>query len=94
MKLVPDIRNWHRWWSVRFGALSGACTAAATAYAAMRTIAPRLVEGVPQVILTSLTVGAMGFGAAGFMARFIDQPNLPVAPPSPPASNDFHQGAE
>lgn len=92
MKFVADIHNWHRWWSVRFGMASGACTAAATAYAAFSNMAPKLVEGVPQSILTVLTVGAMAFGAAGFVARFIQQTNLPPAPPKAPGSNDFHQG--
>lgn len=91
MKLVPDAHNWHRWWSVRLGLLSGACFAAAKAYTALNAMAPQLVAGVPQWILTGLTVTAMGLGAAGFMARFVDQPSLPPASPKPPASNDFHQ---
>jgi hypothetical protein len=91
VKLIADIHNWHRWWSVRLGFLSGVCFAAAGVYAKLDGLAPQLVAGVPQWILTGLTTAAMGLGAAGFVARFIDQPNLPPAPPKPPASNDFHQ---
>jgi hypothetical protein len=81
MKLVADIRDWHKWWSVRLGILSGACFAAAKAYTALNTMAPQLVAGVPQWILTGLTTAAMGLAAGGFIARFVDQ--APAAKPTP-----------
>lgn len=91
MKLVPDIRDWHRWWSVRFGMMSGACFAAAKAYTALNTMAPQLVAGVPQWILTGLTTAAMGLAAGGFIARFIDQTPSPKPSVTVPPPNDFHQ---
>lgn len=76
MKLVADASNWHRWWSMRLGAMSGACFAAAGVYVAMSGMAPKLVAGVPQIILTGIVCTAMAFGAAGYLARPLAQKNL------------------
>lgn len=76
MRLADDVEHFWRFWSVRLGLLSGACSAAAGAYAACNALAPKLVEGVPQWTLTALVLGAMVFAFAGVIARGIDQPKL------------------
>lgn len=88
---IPDIHNWHRFRSVQFGMCGGACGAALTAYGVARAIDPAVVAGVPQWLLTALTVGSMAFAFASVIARAVAQPSLPPKPAVPP-SNDFHQG--
>lgn len=73
MNLVPDVKDWHRWWSVRLAAASAAFSAVVVAYA---TLPPDWLPGLPQAVKTALAVGALlTAGAAGF-ARVVDQPGL------------------
>lgn len=92
MKLIADIHNFHRFRSVQFGMLAGACGTALAAYGVALAISPTVVSGVPHWLLTALTLGSMLLPLASVLFRAIDQPNLPPAAPRPPASNDFHQG--
>lgn len=73
MKLVPDVRDWTKWWSIRLAALSAAFSAVIVAYA---TLPPDWLPGIPAALKTALAVGALlSAGGAGF-ARVIDQPKL------------------
>ena len=76
MKLIDDFDNFWKFWSVRFGMLSAACSASAAAYAACSAMAPKLVDGVPQWILTALVVAAMVFAFAGVLSRGVKQSAL------------------
>jgi hypothetical protein len=73
MNLVPDVKDWPKWWSIRFAAASAAFSAVVVAYA---TLPPDWLPGIPQYLKTALAVGALvTAGGAGF-ARVIDQPGL------------------
>ena len=76
--------NWNQEWSMRLGVLSGACFAAATAYGTFSGIAPKLVEGVPQTILTGIVVAAMALGAAGVLVRGIEKKQATLPKPTVP----------
>lgn len=74
---VPNLEFFWRWWSVQLGILSASLSAAAVAYGTMLSISPALVAGVPPVIGTMLTAGAMVSAAAGVWLRRYVQPKLP-----------------
>lgn len=77
MKLIPDINNFWRFWSVRLAILSGAFSAVTAAYIALP---PDWLPTIPQAAKTVLAFGALGtaFGAA--LARGVVQSNLPEKP--------------
>lgn len=73
MRLVPDAKDWSKWWSVRLSAASAAFSAVVVAYA---TLPPDWLPAIPQMVKTAMALGALvTAGAAGF-ARVIDQPKL------------------
>lgn len=74
--LIPDIENFWRFASIRFGLVAGACCAGMAAYAAARGFDPRFVVHFPQWLLDLLAYGSVAFGIAAFVARGIDQPAL------------------
>lgn len=77
MKLIPDINNFWRFWSVRLAILSGAFSAVTAAYIALP---PDWLPGIPQAAKTVLAFGALctAFGAA--LARGVVQSNLAEKP--------------
>lgn len=93
-QLIDDFHNFFRFWSTRLHSISAACVTAAAIYAYFSGLAPELVAGIPQTILTGLVLVAMFFGAAGIVARGIKQPNLyqdakvPNDPFEAPANTD------
>lgn len=73
MKLVPDVKDWSKWWSVRLSALAAAFGAVVVAYA---TLPADWLPAIPVWLKTTCAIGSMvSAGAAGF-ARVIDQPSL------------------
>lgn len=77
MQLVPDFRNFWRWWSVRLAILSGMFSAVALAYAALPA---DWLPGIPQWVKTGLAAGALLTAAGAALTRPIQQPNLPRDP--------------
>lgn len=73
MNLVPDVKDWSKWWSIRLAAASAAFSAVVAAYMALP---PDWLPAIPQALKTALAVGALlTAGGAGF-ARVVDQPSL------------------
>lgn len=88
LRLIDDIdgsllKLW-RFWSVRFGILAGACSAAVASYEGFKALDPMLVRHVPEWIVGMLAAGAVGFTFASVVSRGIDQPKLR----QPPADDD------
>jgi hypothetical protein len=73
MNLVPDVKDWPKWWSIRFAALAAAFSAVVVAYA---TLPPDWLPAIPLWLKTSLAVGALVSSGGAAFARVIDQPSL------------------
>lgn len=82
MNHVSDIHNFWRWWSVQLGCLSGACGAAITVYAGFNAFDPKIVAGIPQVVLTVLA----GTGTAGAFLGVYARRWAQALPPAPPSA--------
>ena len=92
MNWIGDIHNYWRFRSVQWGLVGAGAGAALAAYGTALAVSPAVVSGVPHWLLTVLTLVSMLAPMASMLARALAQPNLPTAPPKPPAGNDFHQG--
>lgn len=80
MKLVNDWRNWWKWHSTWvFGVLA--------VFPAVWLASPELQALLPP---TWVSAAAPIVAVVGFVVRLRAQA-IKVAPPAPPASNDFHQ---
>lgn len=73
MKLVPDVKDWSKWWSLRLSALAAAFGAVVVAYA---TLPIDWLPAIPVWLKTACAVGAMVSAGAASFARVIDQPSL------------------
>lgn len=78
MQLVPDWRNWWRWWSVRLVALGAILEVFADAI-------PSLIMALPIELRATLSPEHIQWAAyacivAGIVARVIRQPRLDRAP--------------
>lgn len=70
MKLVDDVHNWHRFWSMRWIIVSAFCSAAVAAYALLPA---DFLPVIPVWVKQGLGLGAVfSAGAAGVM-RVVQQ---------------------
>lgn len=90
MKLVADIHNFWRWWSVQLGLLAGAFGAAATAYAGMLVLVPQWGNQMPSWFGLVVCGGSSACAFAGVLARRWAQDGLTPAAPTvtTPANQD------
>lgn len=84
LELVEDIEHFWSFWSVRFGALAGACASALGAYATAKAFGVEVVSHVPQWVLAALTYGSMGFSFLAMASRRYVQPGLRRPDECPP----------
>lgn len=82
------MKPWHRTPAFWLAALASAYCAGAGGLA---TMVPALLDAMP--VALKAVLAALGFflPAAAMMAKVLEAPREPT-PPTPPASNDFHQG--
>lgn len=79
MKLIAEIdgklhKLW-KFWSVRLGVISAACSATVAAYAGFKAIDPTFVRWVPEWTMSACSAGAVAFTFASIIARGIYQGN-------------------
>jgi hypothetical protein len=79
MKLITEldgkIHKLWKFWSVRLGVVSAACSATVAAYAGFKSIDPLLVKWVPEWTMSACSAGAVAFTFASIIARGIYQGN-------------------
>lgn len=84
MNLIPEIEGnmlklW-RFWSVKFGVISGACSATVGVYEGFKAVDSSIVRHVPEQVIGILVAGAVLFTFASVISRGIDQPKLRCPP--------------
>jgi hypothetical protein len=80
MKLIDDIdgslvKLW-KFWSVRWGIVSGACSGTVAAYEGFKAMDPALVRWVPEQAIGVLVLAAVLCTFASILSRGIPQPKL------------------
>lgn len=90
MKWISDIRNFHRFRSVQWGAIGIVCGGALEGYSKLAQWAPNLQQYVPGWALHIVTVVFFVSPFMSLLSRAIDQPKLATPRPTVPPSNDFH----
>lgn len=73
MKLVDDINDFWKWWSVRFGVIAAAFAATVAAYA---LLPPDMLPAIPAWAKQVLAAGTLGFTFLSVLSRGVDQPSL------------------
>jgi len=89
---VSDIRNFHRFRSVQWGALGIVCGTALEGYSKLGQWAPNLQAYVPGWALHVVTVTFFISPFMSLLSRAIDQPNLPAARAGMSGTGNSHQG--
>lgn len=84
MKLIDDIdgsllKLW-KFWSVRWGVISGACSGTVAAYEGFKAMDAALVRWVPEQIIGVLVLAAVLSTFASIISRGVDQPKLREPP--------------
>lgn len=70
MELVADVKQWHRWWSMRWIIVGGFCAGAAAAYQWLPT---DWLPEIPAMVKKVLGLGALiSMGMAG-VSRVVKQ---------------------
>jgi hypothetical protein len=73
MKLVDDVQDWKKWWSMRWTILTAAIAAIASAYAALPdNWLPAIPDAVKAGFAYATLISAMGAG----VSRVVKQKNL------------------
>ncbi len=80
MKLIDDIdgnllKLW-KFWSVRWGVVSGACSGTVAAYEGFKAMDASLVRWVPEQVIGVLVLAAVLCTFASILSRGIPQPKL------------------
>lgn len=71
--MVPDIKDWKKWWSMRFIILTTIFSSASVTYMALPA---RWADKVPDWAIMVLTGGSLVTGIAAGVARVVHQKNL------------------
>jgi hypothetical protein len=79
-ELDGKIHKLWRFWSVRWGLISAACSGTVAAYAGFKQIDPALVAYVPQWTMSACSAGAVASTFASIIARGLKQPPADVPP--------------
>lgn len=74
--LIPDIHNYWKFWSVRWGLLAAASASATAAYAAADTLDHALIVGIPHWVPSAFVMGTMIFSYASVISRGLKQDKL------------------
>lgn len=69
--LVPDVKDWPRWWSMRWIIVSAFCSAAVAAYAILPA---DFLPTIPVWVKQALGLGAVFSAGAAAVGRVIQQP--------------------
>lgn len=73
MKLIPQARQWHRLWSIRFAILSAAFGAVTTAYTALPA---DWLPAIPSGVKLALAGGTVLTSVSAAVARVVQQQAL------------------
>lgn len=73
-KLVDDVQDWHRFWSMRWIIVSAFCSAAVAAYALLPA---DFLPTIPVWVKQALGLGAVVSAGAAGVSRVIKQPTKP-----------------
>lgn len=84
MKLIDEldgklVKLW-KFWSVRWGVISGACSGAVAAYEGFKAMDASLVRWVPEQAIGVLVLAAVLSTFASIVSRGVDQPKLREPP--------------
>ncbi len=75
VQLVPDVKNWKRWWSMRLMILTAIFQTAAITYGSLPFA---FTEDFPEWLKAALGWGALVTAIGAGVARVIQQPGEPV----------------
>ncbi len=73
MQLVHDVRNWTKWWSIRFLAMSAFAQAVIVAYA---TLPSDWLPAIPTQVKLGFAMFALVTAGFSGVARLVHQPKL------------------
>ena len=73
MELVYDVKNWKKWWSMRFLIFSAALQAITLAYA---TLPYDWMPAIPDWVKLTLAAGALGSAGLAGVSRVVKQSGL------------------